>query len=129
MKGWDECWPLAGRRPPEGRRLLAGPLYSFSWRERLVAPAAGLFPLPEADPRKLALLGINPPTAALLLNESIDLRPGDWVAANSGVGRSVTRNGAARRVGHDSSTGRSDLSSHRLPHSRRLRSAGRQGNV
>ncbi len=68
------------------------PLYSFSWRERLLAPAAGLFSLPDADPRQLAMLGINPPTAALLLDESIDLRPGDWVAqnaANSGVGRSV----------------------------------------
>src|SRR5712664_4913442 len=74
-----------------GDRVLV-PLYSFSWRERLVAPAAGLFALPEADPRQLAMLGINPPTAALLLNESIDLRPGDWVAqnaANSGVGRSL----------------------------------------
>ena len=57
-----------------GDRVLV-PLYSFSWRERLVAPAAGLFALPEADPRQLAMLGINPPTAALLLNESIDLRP------------------------------------------------------
>src|SRR2546427_6821738 len=56
-----------------GDRVLV-PLYSFSWRERLVAPAAGLFALPEADPRQLAMLGINPPTAALLLNESIDLR-------------------------------------------------------
>ena len=68
------------------------PLYSFSWRERLLAPAAGLFSLPDADPRQLAMLGINPPTAALLLDESIDLRPGDWVAqnaANSGVGRSL----------------------------------------
>src|SRR2546425_912882 len=74
-----------------GDRVLV-PLYSFSWRERLVAPAAGLSGLPEADPRQLAMLGINPPTAALLLNESIDLRPGDWVAqnaANSGVGRSL----------------------------------------
>src|SRR5436189_5537467 len=72
-----------------GDRVLV-PLYSFSWRERLVAPAASLSALPEADPRQLAMLGINPPTAALLLNESIDLRPGDWVAqnaANSGVGR------------------------------------------
>ena len=65
-----------------GDRVLV-PLYSFSWRERLVAPAAGLFALPEADPRQLAMLGINPPTAALLLNESIDLRPGDWVAQNA----------------------------------------------
>jgi NADPH:quinone reductase-like Zn-dependent oxidoreductase len=81
-----------------GDRVLV-PLYSFSWRERLVAPAAGLFALPEADPRQLAMLGINPPTAALLLNESIDLRPGDWVAqnaANSGVGRSLIAIAKAR---------------------------------
>jgi NADPH:quinone reductase-like Zn-dependent oxidoreductase len=74
-------------------------LYSFSWRERLVAPAAGLFALPEADPRQLAMLGINPPTAALLLNEAIDLRPGDRVAqnaANSGVGRSLIAIAKAR---------------------------------
>src|SRR5438132_1774034 len=77
------------------------PLYSFSWRERLVAPAAGLFALPEADPRQLAMLGINPPTAALLLNESIDLRPGDWVAqnaANSRVGRSLIAIPKAHRL-------------------------------
>src|SRR6266478_2729063 len=81
-----------------GDRVLV-PLYSFSWRERLVAPAAGLFALPEADPRQLAMLGINPPTAALLLNESSDLRPGDWVAqsaANSGVGRSLIAIAKAR---------------------------------
>src|SRR5438094_30073 len=81
-----------------GDRVLV-PLYSFSWRERLVAPAAGLFALPEADPRQLAMLGINPPTAALLLNESIDLRPGDWVAqnaANSAVGRSLIAIAKAR---------------------------------
>jgi NADPH:quinone reductase-like Zn-dependent oxidoreductase len=74
-----------------GDRVLV-PLYSFSWRERLVVSAAGLSALPEADPRQLAMLGINPPTAALLLSESLDLRPGDWVAqnaANSGVGRSL----------------------------------------
>jgi NADPH:quinone reductase-like Zn-dependent oxidoreductase len=40
----------------------------------------------------LAMLGINPPTAALLLSEYVDLKPGEWVvqnAANSGVGRWV----------------------------------------
>src|SRR2546423_13046319 len=52
-----------------GDRVLV-PLYSFSWRERLVAAATGLFALPEADPRQLAMLGISPPTAALLLDES-----------------------------------------------------------
>jgi NADPH:quinone reductase-like Zn-dependent oxidoreductase len=38
------------------------------------------------------MLGINPPTAALLLSEYVDLKPGEWVvqnAANSGVGRWV----------------------------------------
>ena len=38
------------------------------------------------------MLGINPPTAALLLSEYVDLQPGEWVvqnAANSGVGRWV----------------------------------------
>jgi NADPH:quinone reductase-like Zn-dependent oxidoreductase len=74
-----------------GDRILI-PLYAFSWRERLVVPAAGLFSLPDVDPRQLAMLGINPPTASLLLDEASDLKPGDWVvqnAANSGVGRSL----------------------------------------
>jgi NADPH:quinone reductase-like Zn-dependent oxidoreductase len=69
------------------------PLSSFTWRERMVIPAEGLFALPpHADPRQLAMLGINPPTAALLLSEFVNLKSGDWVvqnAANSGVGRWV----------------------------------------
>jgi NADPH:quinone reductase-like Zn-dependent oxidoreductase len=75
------------------------PLYAFSWREQLVVPAAGLFSLPDADPRQLAMLGINPPTASLLLDEASDLARGDWVvqnAANSGVGRSLIAIAKAR---------------------------------
>jgi len=75
-----------------GDRVLA-PLSSFTWRERMVVLADGLSPLPpDADPQQLAMLGINPPTAALLLSEYIDLKPGEWVvqnAANSGVRRWV----------------------------------------
>src|SRR3984957_8781422 len=75
-----------------GDRVLA-PLSSFTWRERMIVPANGLFALPpDADPQQLAMLAINPPTAALLLSEYVDLKPGDWVvqnAANSGVGRWV----------------------------------------
>ena len=81
-----------------GDRVLI-PLYASSWRERLVVPATKLFSLPEADPRQLAMLGINPPTASLLLDEAPDLKPGEWVvqnAANSGVGRSVIAVGRAR---------------------------------
>jgi len=47
---------------------------------------------PDADPQQLAMLAINPPTAALLLSEYVTLKPGEWVvqnAANSGVGRWV----------------------------------------
>src|ERR1700758_3020401 len=69
------------------------PLASFTWRERMVISADGLFALPaDADPRQLAMLAINPPTAALLLSEYVNLKPGEWVvqnAANSGVGRWV----------------------------------------
>ena len=46
----------------------------------------------DADPQQLAMLAINPPTAALLLSEYVDLQPGEWAvqnAANSGVGRWV----------------------------------------
>jgi NADPH:quinone reductase-like Zn-dependent oxidoreductase len=75
-----------------GDRVLA-PLSSFTWRERMVISADGLFALPrDADPRQLSMLAINPPTAALLLSEYVNLQPGEWVvqnAANSGVGRWV----------------------------------------
>ena len=75
-----------------GDRVLAPPA-SFTWRERIVVSAGGLSALPaDADPRQLAMLAINPPTAALLLSEYVNLKPGEWVvqnAANSGVGRWV----------------------------------------
>ena len=75
-----------------GDRVLA-PLSSWTWRERMVISADGLFALPPgADPQQLAMLAINPPTAALLLSEYVDLKPGEWVvqnSANSGVGRWV----------------------------------------
>src|SRR3979490_842947 len=72
-----------------GDRVLA-PLSSFTWRERMVISADGLFALPrDADPRQLSMLAINPPTAALLLSEYVDLKPGEWVVQNAGVGRWV----------------------------------------
>jgi NADPH:quinone reductase-like Zn-dependent oxidoreductase len=75
-----------------GDRVLA-PLSSFTWRERMVISANGLFALSaDADPQQLSMLAINPPTAALLLSEYVNLKPGDWVvqnSANSAVGRWV----------------------------------------
>ena len=65
----------------------------FSWAEKVLAPAEKAIVLPaEIDPRQAAMLSINPAAAALLLEDFISLKPGDWIvqnAANSGVGRSV----------------------------------------
>ena len=75
-----------------GDRVLL-PYPSPSWREKIVVPSLGLFALPQhADPQQLAMLSVNPTTAAFLLNEFATLSSGDWIiqnAGNSGVGRSV----------------------------------------
>jgi len=74
-----------------GDHVLA-PNFGLTWRERLIAAAQGLFPLPDGDRLQFAQLGSNPPTAALILSEYADLKPGDWVVqngGNSGVGRSL----------------------------------------
>jgi NADPH:quinone reductase-like Zn-dependent oxidoreductase len=82
-----------------GDRVLP-PRSSWVWRERMVVPADGLFSLPRgADPKQLAMLAINPPTASLLLSDYVDLNRGDFVAqnaANSGVGRWVIAFAKAR---------------------------------
>ncbi|MDH6622906.1 NADPH:quinone reductase-like Zn-dependent oxidoreductase [Streptomyces sp. LBL] len=79
--------------------LVVLPLLAGAWRERLLLPADGLFRLPEGSVEQLSMLGINPPTAGLILSEYADLRPGDWIvqnAANSGVGRSLIALAKAR---------------------------------
>lgn len=71
-----------------GQRVLA-PL-GGTWRQRLVAAAVALTPLPQTgDPLQLAMLSINPATASLLLSSLVTLAPGDWIAqtaANAAVG-------------------------------------------
>lgn len=62
------------------------PLGHFAWQERLVVPAKSLFPLSAtAAAQQLAMLRVNPPTAALCLSEFVDLQPGDWVVQNGGT--------------------------------------------
>ena len=82
-----------------GDRVLA-PLSNFTWQERMIIPASGLFALPSgADPQQLSMLAINPPTAALLLSEYVNLKPGEWVvqnSANSSMGRWVIAFAKAR---------------------------------
>lgn len=61
-----------------------------TWATHVVGETAQLVPLPnDADPQQLAMMTINPPTAALLLSEFVTLDRGEWViqnAANSAVG-------------------------------------------
>jgi len=80
--------------PSIGQTVLL-PVGIGSWATHVVAPASRLVPLPnDADPRQLAMLTVNPPTASLLLSEFADLQPGDWViqnGANSGVGSYVVQ--------------------------------------
>jgi NADPH:quinone reductase-like Zn-dependent oxidoreductase len=65
----------------------------FSWAKKVLAPAEKAIVLPPGiDPQQAAMLSINPVAAALLLEDFVSLRPGDWIvqnAANSGLGRSV----------------------------------------
>jgi NADPH:quinone reductase-like Zn-dependent oxidoreductase len=69
------------------------PFGAFSWAEKVLAPAEKVVVLPAGiDPQQASMLSINPVAAALLLEDFVSLRPGDWIvqnAANSGVGRSV----------------------------------------
>jgi NADPH:quinone reductase-like Zn-dependent oxidoreductase len=78
--------------------LLPGP---GCWRERFKAPGNVVFALPGAvDPKQLAMLRVNPPTAYLMLHQFVAPKPGQWViqnAANSGVGHCLIR--LARLVG------------------------------
>jgi NADPH:quinone reductase-like Zn-dependent oxidoreductase len=58
-----------------------------TWRSRVVLEAAALFPLPPGDDLQLAMLGANPPTAILMLEQFVALERGDWVVQrDSAVG-------------------------------------------
>ncbi|GAB4165766.1 MAG: zinc-dependent alcohol dehydrogenase family protein [Terrimicrobiaceae bacterium] len=72
---------------------LAVVLQRGAWTESLTLEATEAFRLPPGtDPVLGCQLGVNPPTALLLLEQFESLSPGDWIvqnAANSAVGRSV----------------------------------------
>src|SRR5262249_3119116 len=75
----------------EGDRTLV-PVMQPAWAERVKVSAPWLRPLPPGDARQFAMLGINPPTAYLLLTDMVKLPRGSWViqnGANSGVGRAI----------------------------------------
>jgi NADPH:quinone reductase-like Zn-dependent oxidoreductase len=87
--------------PAVGQVVLL-PVGSGCWSTHLVADAGQLVPLPDdVDPLQLAMMTINPPTAALMLTEFVTLEPDEWViqnAANSAVGLYLVQ--LARLRGH-----------------------------
>jgi len=80
----------ADTQGPAAGQLVLLPVGCGSWSTHVVVDARQLVPLPdEADSLQLAMMTINPPTAALLLSEFVRLGPDEWVlqnAANSAVG-------------------------------------------
>ena len=75
----------------EGDRTLV-PFLHPSWAERIKTNAPWLRPLPSGDINQFAMMGVNPPTAYLLLTDIVKLPRGSWViqnGANSGVGRAA----------------------------------------
>jgi NADPH:quinone reductase-like Zn-dependent oxidoreductase len=84
---------------PEVKHLVVGQMVLLAggstWRDEIVAPAAGFLPLPDLGPvgpeviEQLAMSAVNPLTALLMLNSFTDLKAGQWIvqsAANSAVG-------------------------------------------
>ena len=67
------------------------PFRTFTWSEKVLAPARGLFVVPPSiDARTASMLNINPTTAVLLLDEFVKLKPKEWIvinAANSQIAR------------------------------------------
>src|SRR5258708_10811845 len=83
----------------EGDRTLV-PFLHPAWAERVKTNAPWLRPLPPGDVNQFAMMGVNPPTAYLLLTDIVKLPGGSWViqnGANSGVGRSPTPGAKWRR--------------------------------
>jgi NADPH:quinone reductase-like Zn-dependent oxidoreductase len=78
----------------QGKRVLILPTYEQgTWADQVVVSVRNIVPMSdEADPLQLAMIGINPATAYLLLNRYVSLMPGDWIgqtAANSAVGQYI----------------------------------------
>jgi NADPH:quinone reductase-like Zn-dependent oxidoreductase len=85
-----------------GERVVIIPtLRQGTWREQTLVDESDVVAVdPEADPLQLAMIGINPITAYVILNDFARLEPGAWVAqtgAGSAVGRYVIA--LARRAG------------------------------
>jgi NADPH:quinone reductase-like Zn-dependent oxidoreductase len=77
-----------------GKRVVIVPNYEQgTWSDKVVVPVRNIVPVPDdVDPLQLAMVGINPATAYLLLHRYVSLMPGDWIgqtAANSAMGQYI----------------------------------------
>jgi NADPH:quinone reductase-like Zn-dependent oxidoreductase len=84
-----------------GERVMILPaLRCATWQDlAVVADADAITVDRDADPLQLAMLGINPLTADLLLRRFVDLPPGSWVAqtaGNSAIGTCIALLAARR---------------------------------
>lgn len=85
-----------------GARVMVLPTLEYgTWQDQVaVDQADAILVDPAADPLQLAMLGVNPMTADLLLRGFVDLSPGAWVGQTGGtsaVGRYVIA--LAKRAG------------------------------
>ncbi|HSU01245.1 MAG TPA: zinc-binding dehydrogenase [Nocardioides sp.] len=83
-----------------GQRVASGGSFG-AWAELIVAPAAGLVPVPDAIDDEAAAQLVSMPFSAIALLDFLEVSEGDWIvqnAANGAVGRLLAQLGAARGV-------------------------------
>jgi NADPH:quinone reductase-like Zn-dependent oxidoreductase len=83
-------------RALEGKRVLILPTYEQgTWAEQTVVASKNVVEVSDtADAVQLAMIGINPATAYLLLKQYTHLMPGDWIgqtAANAAMGQYIVQ--------------------------------------
>ncbi|NPC44043.1 zinc-binding dehydrogenase [Nocardioides sp. zg-1230] len=83
-----------------GQRVATGGSFG-AWAELIVAPAAGLVPVPEGMSDEAAAQLVSMPFSAIALLDFLEVSEGDWIvqnAANGAVGRLVAQLAKARGV-------------------------------
>jgi len=83
-----------------GQRVATGGSFG-AWAELIVAPAAGLVPVPEGMSDEAAAQLVSMPFSAIALLDFLEVSEGDWIvqnAANGAVGRLLSQLAEARGV-------------------------------
>ncbi|WP_299931441.1 zinc-binding dehydrogenase [uncultured Nocardioides sp.] len=83
-----------------GQRVATGGSFG-AWAELIVAPAAGLVPVPDTMSDEAASQLVSMPFSAIALLDFLEVSEGDWIvqnAANGAVGRLVAQLAEARGV-------------------------------